>query len=139
MKVVLAGIIARYPFGGVTWCSLMYLLALRELGHDVLYVEDTGECVYDPVHNTVSLDPSYGTTLIHQSLEPFDLGERWTFVNYDGSYHGRGADEVCRWCAEADLFLNLSGGCWFWRDEYRNIPCKVFIDSDPAFTLLAIA
>lgn len=139
MKVVLAGIIARYPFGGVTWCSLMYLLALRELGHDVLYVEDTGECVYDPVRNTVSLDPSYGTALIQQSLEPFNLGERWTFVNYDGSYHGCGAEEVCRWCAEADLFLNLSGGCWFWRDEYRNIPSKVFIDSDPAFTQLAIA
>ena len=28
---------------------------------------------------------------------------------------------------------------WFWRDEYARIPRKVFIDSDPAFTQLAIA
>jgi hypothetical protein len=139
VRVVLAGIIARYPFGGVTWCSLMYLLALRELGHEVLYVEDTGECVYDPVQNAVSLDPSYGTALIHRSLEPFGLGERWAFVNYDGSYHGRSAEQVRDWCSGADLFLNLSGGSWFWRDEYRRIPRKAFIDSDPGFTQLAIA
>ena len=48
MKILFAGIIARYPFGGVTWCSLMYLLGLRALGHEVFYIEDTGECVYDP-------------------------------------------------------------------------------------------
>ena len=48
VKIVLAGIIARYPYGGVTWCSLMYLLGLRALGHEVCYIEDTGECIYDP-------------------------------------------------------------------------------------------
>ena len=49
------------------------------------------------------------------------------------------ADDVRRFCADADLFINLSGGSWFWRDEYARIPRKVFIDSDPAFTQLAIA
>ena len=139
MKILFAGIIARYPFGGVTWCSLMYLLGLRALGHEVFYIEDTGECVYDPVQNTRATDPAYGTTYIHDALEPFGLGDRWSFVNYDGTYHGRSADDVRRYCADADLFINLSGGSWFWRDEYARIPHKVFIDSDPAFTQLAIA
>ena len=58
VRILFAGIIARYPFGGVTWCSLMYLLGLRALGHEVFYIEDTGECVYDPVQNTRSTDPS---------------------------------------------------------------------------------
>ena len=139
MKVLFAGIIARYPFGGVTWCSLMYLLGLRALGHEVFYIEDTGECVYDPVLNTRATDPSYGTSYIRQALEPFGLGDRWSFVNYDGTYHGQPADAVRRYCADADLFLNLSGGSWFWRDEYARIPRSAFIDSDPAFTQLAIA
>jgi hypothetical protein len=139
MKILFAGIIARYPFGGVTWCSLMYLLALRALGHEVFYIEDTGECVYDPVQNTRATDPSYGTTYINDALKPFGLGERWAFVNYDGTYHGRSAADVRRYCADADLFLNLSGGSWFWRDEYARIPRSAFIDSDPAFTQLAIA
>jgi hypothetical protein len=139
MRILFAGIIARYPFGGVTWCSLMYLLGLRALGHEVFYVEDTGECVYDPVLNTRATDPSYGTTYIHNALEPYGLGDRWSFVNYDGSYHGRSHDEVKKFAADADLFVNLSGGSWFWRDEYAAIPHRVFIDSDPAFTQLAIA
>ena len=139
MRILFAGIIARYPFGGVTWCSLMYLLGLRALGHEVFYIEDTGECVYDPVQNTRATDPSYGTSYIHAALAPFGLGDRWSFVNYDGTYHGRSADEVRRYAADADLFINLSGGSWFWRDEYARIPHKVFVDSDPAFTQLAIA
>jgi hypothetical protein len=139
VKILIAGIIARYPFGGVTWCSLMYLLGLRALGHEVFYIEDTGEVVYDPVLDTRSLDPSYGTRYIHESLEPFGLGHRWAFVNYDGTYHGQDAATVRRFCADADLFLNLSGGSWFWRDEYARIPRSAFIDSDPAFTQLAIA
>src|SRR6267143_4784411 len=132
MRILFAGIIARYPFGGVTWCSLMYLLGLRALGHEVFYIEDTGECVYDPVQNTRATDPRYGTAYIHSALEPFGLGDRWTFVNYDGSYHGRSADDVRRYAADADLFINLSGGSWFWREEYARIPHKVFVDTDPA-------
>ena len=139
MKILFAGIIARYPFGGVTWCTLMYLLGLRALGHEVFYIEDTGECVYDPIQNARVTDPSYGTGYIHAALAPYGLGDRWTLVNYDGSYHGQTAEEVRRYCADADLYLNLSGGSWFWRDEYARIPRSAFIDSDPAFTQLAIA
>jgi hypothetical protein len=139
MKIVFAGIIARYPFGGVTWCSLMYLVGLRALGHEVLYIEDTGECIYDPDRDEISIDPGYGTRYIHAALEPFGLGDRWSFVNYDGSYHGLSREAVRAYCADADLFVNLSGGSWFWREEYAEIPRRVFIDSDPVFTQLAIA
>ena len=75
MKILFAGIIARYPYGGVTWCSLMYLLGLQDLGHEVLYIEDTGECIYDARRDTISTDPAYGTRYIHDALEPFGLGE----------------------------------------------------------------
>ena len=139
MKIVFAGIIARYPFGGVTWCSLMYLIGLRALGHEVLYIEDTGECIYDPDHDEISTDPGYGTRYIHAALAPHGFGDRWSFVNYDGSYHGLSGEAVREYCAQADLFVNLSGGSWFWRDEYAAIPRRVFIDSDPVFTQLAIA
>ncbi len=139
MRILLAGIIGRHPYGGVTWCSLMYLLGLRELGHEVLYLEDTGECVYDADRDTISTDPSYGTRYIHAALEPFELGDRWCFVNYDDTCHGLTREALRAYCAGAELFINLSGGSWFWRDEYRRIPRKVFIDSDPVFTQLAIA
>ena len=138
MRIVLAGIVARYPFGGVSWCSLMYMLGLRALSHEVFYVEDTGECVYDPDRNTISEDPTYGLKHIQQTLEPYGLGDRWSYVNYDGTYHGASRDQVRAFCRDADLFLCLSGGCWFWRDEYLGIPRKAFIDSDPAFTQISL-
>ena len=117
----------------------MYLLGLRALGHEVFYVEDTGECIYDPEKNALSLEPSYGVDYIQRTLETFGLGNRWSFINYDGAYYGATRDTIKEYCADADLFINLSGGAWFWRDEYMQIPKRIFIDSDPVFTQLAIA
>jgi hypothetical protein len=139
MNIILAGIIGRYPYGGVAWCSLMYLLGLRELGHRVWYLEDTGECNFDPAANTVATEPDYALNFIRSCLTPFGLAEHWCYVDYRGEYHGHSREAWRRVCADADLFLDLSGGCWFWRDEYAAIPHSAFIDSDPAFTQLALA
>jgi hypothetical protein len=139
MNIILAGIIGRYPYGGVAWCSLMYLLGLRQLGHRVWYLEDTGECNYDPAANTIATEPGYALDFISGCLAPFGLGERWCYVDYRGNYRGHSRDDWRRVCAGADLFLDLSGGCWFWREEYAAIPHSAFIDSDPAFTQLALA
>ncbi|HYO50646.1 MAG TPA: glycosyltransferase [Chloroflexia bacterium] len=138
MNIILAGIMGRHPYGGVAWCSLMYLLGLRRLGHSVWYLEDTGECNYDPEQNALALNPSYALRFIQSCLVPYGLGERWCYIDYKGGYHGRTREAWRRVCGDADLFLDLSGGCWFWRDEYLAIPHAAFIDSDPAFTHLDI-
>lgn len=130
---------ARYPFGGVIWDFLMYLIGLRALGHDVYYLEDTGECVYDYEKNTISLDSSYGINCINTSLSQFGFGDRWIFVDYEGKYYGKSREHTAKICADAELFINISGGSCFWREEYRKIPRKIFIDTDPAFTQSAIA
>jgi hypothetical protein len=139
MNIIFTGIIGRHPYGGMAWCSLNYLLGLRSLGHQVWYLEDTGECNYDPEENTIATDPQYALDFIQRCLEPFGLGDRWCYIDYRGGYHGQTRDAWRRICAGADLFLDLSGGCWFWRDEYVAIPRSAFIDSDPAFTQLDIA
>jgi hypothetical protein len=139
VNIILAGIIGRYPYGGVTWCSLMYLLGLRQLGHKVWYLEDTGECNYDPVANTMAEEPDYALKIIGDSLGRYGLGDAWCYIDYKGRYYGHERAAWLRVCADADLFLDLSGGCWFWRDEYARIGRSAFIDSDPAFTQLAMA
>lgn len=139
MRIVMAGIIGRYPWGGVGWCSLMYLLGLRALGHEVYYLEDTGECNYDPDENTLATDPRYALETIHDTLAPFGLGGHWCYVDYQGRHHGIEEAHWTEICRSADLLLVLSGGVWNWRDHYRDIPRRAFIDSDPAFTQTAIA
>lgn len=139
MNIILAGLVGRHPYAGVGWCSLMYLLGLRKLGHRVFYLEDTGEANYDPTRNALSKTPEYALRTIHRALAPHGFGDRWCYVDHAGGYHGHTREAWLRVCAGADLFLNLSGGCWRWRDEYAAIPHSAYIDSDPAFTQLTIA
>src|SRR5439155_991455 len=139
MRIVVAGIMGRYPYGGVQWCSLMYLKGLRQLGHEVWYLEDTGECNYDPEANTLATDPAYALGTLARALEPAGFGDRWCYIDYTGRHHGMTEARWREMCARTDLYLNLSGGSWFWRDEYSAIPHSAFIDSDPGFTQLAIA
>lgn len=139
MNIILAGIMGRYPFGGVAWCSLMYLLGLRRLGHRVWYLEDMAECNYDPVGRTLRTDPRYALDFIHSTLSPYGFAERWCYVDYLGhNYYGHSREAWRDVCRGADLLLNLSGGFWTWRDEYAAVPHVAYIDSDPAFTQMEI-
>ena len=108
----------------------MYLLGLRALGHEVFYVEDTGECIYDPSRTRAPRIPRYGTALHPRRARavrprrPLELRQLRRHVPRRAR-----ARRVQRFCADADLFVNLSGGSWFWRDEYARIPRQVFVDS----------
>ncbi len=42
MKIIFAGTIGRSGLGGQAWASLQYLIGLRGLGHEVMYLEDCG-------------------------------------------------------------------------------------------------
>ena len=137
-RLVLAGIVGRYPVGGVTWCALQYIAGFQRLGYDVIYLEDTGECNFDPVQNAIATDPAYALDYIHRQLALVGLEEAWAYIDYQGGYHGKSKEQVAEACRGADLMVNLSGGCWFLRPEYEQL-AKVFIDTDPGFTQQAIA
>ena len=137
-RLVLAGIVGRYPVGGVTWCALQYIAGFQRLGYDVFYVEDTGECNFDPVQNAIATDPAYALDYIRRQLALVGLEDSWAYVDYQGGYHGKTQAQVAEACAGADLMVNLSGGCWMVRPEYERLP-KIFIDTDPGFTQQAIA
>ena len=48
LRIVTTGLAVTYPFGGVFWDYIQYPLGLHRLGHEVLYLEDTGKWCYDP-------------------------------------------------------------------------------------------
>jgi hypothetical protein len=137
-RLVLAGIIGRYPVGGVTWCALQYVAGFQRLGYEVFYLEDTGECNFDPVQNAIVTDPAYALRYIRRQLALVGLEDAWAYIDYKGGYHGKSREQVAEACRGADLMVNLSGGCWFLRPEYEQVP-KIFIDTDPGFTQQAIA
>jgi hypothetical protein len=71
-------------------------------------------------------------------MDKLGLGGRWIYRSApDASYHGVTAAEAKQICADADVFLNVSGCGWL-RPEYQAIPKKIFLDTDPLFTQVGL-
>ncbi len=142
MKIVVTGLIASYPLGGVGWDYLAYVSGFRRLGHEVFYLEDTGQWLYDPRIHSFTADVSFTVAHLQATLARAggDMRQRWALRAPDGSYHGATQQEVERTCARADLFLNVSGACWL-RESYRGARRIAYLDSDPCYSqakLLAV-
>jgi len=134
MKAIVTGMIASYPVGGVVWDYGQYALGLERLGFEVYYLEDTAWKTYNPRQGTYSEDCSYGVEFLEQSLATLSLSlaRRWHFRNMDDQTYGLGGPEFAEIIAEADLFLNVSGGSLL-RDAYMPCKRKVLIDTDPGW------
>jgi len=62
----------------LSWSHLQYLLGLADLGHDVYFVEDSGDyqwCCYDPLKNTMVTDPTYGLQFATHLFARVGLGD----------------------------------------------------------------
>jgi hypothetical protein len=140
MRVVVTGLIATYPLGGVAWDYLAYVSGFRQLGCEVLYLEDTGQWLYDPRRQTFTDDVGFGidylthTLALARGCTPLS----WALRAPDGSHHGRERAAVIEFCRRADLFLNVSGSCWL-REEYRDARCIAYLDTDPGYTQAKLA
>ncbi|HLK11949.1 MAG TPA: glycosyltransferase family 1 protein [Candidatus Binatia bacterium] len=140
MRVVVTGLVATYPVGGVAWDYLQYALGFHALGCDVFYLEDTGRWVYDPAAQTFTSDVSRGARYLADALGALapPLGRAWAVRAADGRHHGADAAAVERRCAEADLFLNVSGACWL-REPYQAARVKAYLDTDPCYSQAKLA
>jgi hypothetical protein len=139
LRIIVTGLAATYPFGGVFWDYLQYPLGLRRLGHDVLYIEDTGKWCYDPRAGTFVEDGAWNASYLGReiaNLDP-DLANRWFFRDSTGKTYGRSWKEVTDFCNDADLFIHISASCWM-REEYFAAKRVAFIDSDPMYTQASV-
>ena len=141
MRIVVAGLVATYPLGGVSWDYLAYVDGFRRLGAEVFYLEDTGGWFYQPQRETFTEDVAGNLAYLQRALSVIDAADlRWAVRAPDGTVHGPGATGIADACRGADLFLNVSGSCWL-RDEYRGARRTAYLDTDPGFTqatLLAV-
>ena len=135
LRIAVTGLAATFPYGGVFWDYLQYPLGLRSLGHDVLYIEDTGQWCYDPTAATFVEDGGRNADLLGKRIATLDpnLEGRWFFRDAAGKTYGRSWNDVADFCRSADLFLNISATCWM-REEYFAAEKVVFVDSDPMYT-----
>ncbi len=134
MRVIVTGMIATYPVGGVFWDYAQYAIGLEHLGFEVYYLEDTGGETYDPAQGLYGHDCSFGVKFLQDAFTEISptLSNRWHFRSMDGKSYGLSQEGIKSIVADASLFLNVSGSCLL-RKEYMPCKKKILIDTDPGW------
>src|ERR1051326_2050000 len=129
----------RTPLAGVTWQGLHYLEGFRRLGHDVHYVEDTGDWGYDPEHDTTSDDGRYAIDYISRIMQWCGLPDRWAYrpappgggpfgrsppAARGGGTFGLSDSRLSRVFERADALINLCGATVL-REEHLRVPVRI--------------
>ena len=131
---IVAGYVIRYPVGGMTWVYLNYLLGLRDLGFEPVFVEAAGPqpCCYDVAAERMTEDPSYGIAYWESALASAGLDDlRWWYRD-DAGDRGMERDEAVAALEAADVLLNV--GASGWAPEFARARRRVLIDCDAPFT-----
>jgi len=139
-KVVVFGILFWYPLSGVTYQFLHYLIALRRLGYDPYYIEDSARWIYDPALDDVSGDALPNIEAVAPILRRHGFGDRWGFR---GGYPGGQCDgmtetQIEELYHEAEAFLNVTGAQEI-REEHMQIPSRIYVESDPVAMQIRVA
>jgi hypothetical protein len=134
-RIVVSGYMVRHPFAGNLLAYFHYVLGLVRLGHEVVYVEESGwpySC-YDPETSLWCDHPSTGLRVVRALFAAHDVDAPVIYVNRDTrDIEGAGHDELeCR-LREADLLLNIGGVCYL--PPFLLCGRRALIDMDPLFT-----
>ncbi len=136
LRIVVLGYVVRGPLGGMVWSNLQFLRGLRRLGHEAYFLEhgDNYASCYDPSRNVLDTDPSYGLRFAAAAFDRIDLDGRWAYFDTRiDQWVGPAAHRIRDVVGDADLVLNLCGvnriHPWL-----LDVPARVLVDEDPAFT-----
>jgi hypothetical protein len=136
LRVIVLGYLVRGPLGGLAWHYLQYVLGLQRLGHQVYFVEDSDEyeSCYDPSQDRMVSDPRYGLEFARQSFTRLGMPPCWAYFDaHTKQWLGPLADSIDQVIENADMLINVSGVTRV-RHGLEDIPVRVLIDTDPAFT-----
>jgi hypothetical protein len=133
--IVIAGSLAQKPRqGGHTWQFLQYLLGLRRLGWDVLFVDrlEPDMCL-DGAGQPCPLDHSVNLNYFLKVMQRFDLSGSFTLIYNGGQrFLGLSRQQVLERTKNSAFLLNVMG--FLTNQEILGCaPRRVFLDTDPGF------
>jgi hypothetical protein len=135
LSIVVSGMIAADPCqGGATWAVLQYILGLKQLGHDVTFIEPLKKAALRP--EAAPLSESRNGVYFREVMQDFGLVESAALLLADTSETlGPDYRQLLQITRRADVLLNISG---MLEDPelIGRIPVRVYIDLDPAFNQL---
>jgi hypothetical protein len=140
LRIIVAGMVAQYPVGGVAWDYLQYAIGLARLGHDVVYHEDTWCWPYDPLQRTMTDEASYSAAYLDDFFARYapELSDRWHYLHLHDVSYGMSRVTFDDFARSADLFINVSGGSFF-PDALSERCLKLFLDTDPGYNQIILS
>lgn len=140
LRIIVSGLAALQPVGGMAWHYLQYVIGLARLGHDVYYHEDTWAWPFDPVKNRNSETGDYSAKFIANYFDTYapGLADRWHYLHLHEQSYGMSNRKFLEVAGSADLFLNISGANFI--PDTLNTRClKVFVDTDPGYNQILLS
>ena len=125
--IVVAGALANKPFsGGEAWVRLSWVLGLRRLGFDVVFVEQLAAAQWD--------DAAPARAYFEDVMAEFGLDGRAALVRgYGPETVGLAWEELLALVEDAELLVNISGHL-----GAETLPVRpwrsAFVDIDPGYT-----
>jgi hypothetical protein len=140
-KIVVWGLLASRPFGGMTWQVLHHLAGVRRLGFDVWYVEDSDTPVLHPTTYWPTAEYAANVAYLAHHMEAIGLAERWVFRPpgvYDVCLGACNLSGLRQLYKEAEAVLNICGAHVL-RPEHEAIRCLIYLETDPVENQIAVA
>ncbi len=134
-RIVVCGYMVRHPLAGNLMAYFHYLIGLHRLGHQVVYMEESGwplSC-YDPEQQEHGEDPSVGLRIVRRLMEYSRVDIPLCYFHREsGQTWGMEPAEMRRMISSADLLLNVGGVCW--HSDFLLCGRRALVDMDPFFT-----
>lgn len=138
-RILLLGLMGRFPMAGIGWQALHYIIGLERLGFDVYYVEDSGAPPYDPMAVGLATAAASNVAFVRDAMARTKAPDHWVYWDaLADAYHGLGREALFELYASCDQIWNLCGATRL-REEHRWSPVRVYIQTDPGFEQIRIA
>jgi hypothetical protein len=135
LKVVIGAVISLTPYSpGMAWNWMQLAIGLRQLGHDVYYIEEVApEWCVDERGDRCTLDRSVNRRLFRETMERFGFADQAYQIRSDEAPLPDGLEKILAQCP--DLLINMAGHIRSPRVLER-VQRRVYVDQDPVYTQL---
>lgn len=138
-RILLLGLMGRFPMAGIGWQVLHHLIGLERLGCEVFYVEDSGAPAYDPRAVSLAEDVAPNVEFVRRVMARTAHPQNWVYWDAGADeYHGLGREPLRELYATAGQIWNLCGATRL-REEHRAAGVRVYVQTDPGFEEIAMA
>jgi hypothetical protein len=138
--VVVWGLLASRPFGGMTWQALHYIEGFRRLGFDVWYVEDRINDVVPTEPRSETYDFQLNVDFAAKQLDRIGLADQWVIRDPVSPevFYGQEESRLKSLYDDCELLVNVTGA-FVLDDNQRRLDGLIYVETDPVLNQIWVA